>query len=78
MENVTLEISEDQILRIEVDLSKELGLSNSGKSIVIGSTKGSILLWRTDSSGPGVRVNVNVTRKPTEAEKREGWRPPNT
>jgi len=39
MENIKYEINGDK-LTIEIDLSKELGESKSGKSIVIATTRG--------------------------------------
>lgn len=41
MQNVTTKISKDgKKLTIEIDITKDFGLSASGKTIIIGSTKG--------------------------------------
>ena len=44
MKNVKITFNEDGILTIEVDLTKEHGLSGSGKNIIIASTGGNIPL----------------------------------
>lgn len=56
MKNVELQV-EGNILTIQVDLTKEFGLSKSGKSKVIASTEGNTVLAN------GVSVGVNVYRK---------------
>jgi hypothetical protein len=54
--NVTLDVTRN-ILTITVDLSKEQGRSASGKSIVIGTTRGNI------TTPDGVAIGLNVYRK---------------
>jgi len=55
MNNVTLK-TDGNILTITVDLSKRNGLSSTGKSQVIASTKGNAEL----PGHPGVKIGLNV------------------
>jgi len=48
------------ILTITVDITKEFGLSSSGKSIIIGSTEGNVAVEGKED----VKVGLNVYRKP--------------
>jgi|TARA_R100000789_G_scaffold1692_2_gene5105 hypothetical protein len=61
MENVDIKVEGD-IMTIKVDLSKEQGLSKSGKTIIIASTGPGHKLTRTDSP-QDVVVGLNVYRK---------------
>lgn len=55
MQNITMKIVKNK-LTIEVDLSKSLGRSASGKSEVIASTKGNI-----DVPGSnGAKIGLNI------------------
>jgi ABC-type proline/glycine betaine transport system ATPase subunit len=57
--NVTMEVQDGKILIIKVDLTKEFGLSSSGKSTIIASTEGNV-------SVPGhedMKVGVNIYKK---------------
>jgi hypothetical protein len=57
MQNVEFEVQGDQLV-IMVDLSQELGVSASGKSVIIATTSGNV-------SVPGfeqVKVGLNVYR----------------
>lgn len=56
--NVTVEITGNK-LTIEIDLSKEFGLSKSLKSKVIGSTGGAASL----PGRPGMVLNLNLNEK---------------
>jgi hypothetical protein len=59
MKNVQMQVDGD-VLTIRVDLSKDYGLSPSGKSVVIGTTEKNVPIGdRSD-----FRVGVNVYRKP--------------
>jgi len=58
MRNVELKVN-GKILTLTVDLSKTLGASKSGKSIVIASTDGNV----TVEGQAGVYVGLNVYRK---------------
>ena len=59
MDNVKYEISKDQkTLTITVDLTKELGLSSSGKTMLIASTRGGVKLTGVDAS-----LNISVYKK---------------
>ena len=58
MTNVTMDVK-GTILTITVDLSKRNGLSSTGKSQVIATTKGN-----ADIPGhPGVKLGLNVYTK---------------
>jgi hypothetical protein len=58
MENVEIKVEGD-IMTIKVDLSKEQGLSKSGKTMIIASTGPGHKL----SERQGVTVGLNVYRK---------------
>lgn len=53
MQNVQMKVVKNKLV-IEVDISKEFGLSKSGKSVVIGSTLGNV------NVGDGVMLGLNV------------------
>lgn len=58
MKNCEMKL-DGNILTITVDISKEFGVSSSGKSVIIGSTEGNV-------SVPGkedVKIGLNVYRK---------------
>lgn len=59
MENVNIEVKDD-IAVITIDLTKELGKSASGKTIVVGTTRGNVPI-------PGAeqfRLGVNCYKYP--------------
>lgn len=58
MKNVDVSVDK-KILTIKVDLTKEYGESNSGKTMVVASTEGPLKL----SSDPSIIVGLNVNRK---------------
>ena len=51
--NVAITVKGNKMI-IEVDLSKEQGPSQSGKTIIIGTTAGAVEV------APGVKANINV------------------
>ena len=58
MKNVEMKV-DGSILTIRVDLSKEFGVSSSGKSIIIASSEG-------NQSVPGseeIKIGLNVYKK---------------
>jgi len=57
MKNVEMNI-EGNILTIKVDLTKEFGVSSSGKSVIVASTEGNYAL-----PGREEKVGLNVYRK---------------
>ena len=59
MKNVDMKLN-GTILTITVDITKEFGLSSSGKSIIIGSTEGNVAVEGKED----VKVGLNVYRKP--------------
>lgn len=59
MKNVEMKV-EGNILTIKVDLSKEFGLSSSGKSVIIASTEGN----QSVEGKEEVKIGLNVYRKP--------------
>lgn len=59
MKNVDMKLT-GTILTITVDLSKEFGMSSSGKSLIIASTEGNVSVEGKEE----VKVGLNVYRKP--------------
>jgi len=59
VKNVDMKLN-GTILTITVDITKEFGLSSSGKSIIIGSTEGNVSVEGKED----VKVGLNVYRKP--------------
>jgi len=57
--NVDMKI-EGSILTITVDMSKEFGLSTSGKTVQIASTQGNI-----DVPGTGAKIGLNIYKYPS-------------
>lgn len=53
MKNVDLKITNDK-LTIEIDLKKDFGKSKTGKSVIVGSTNGNIVLAYKDTIKLGV------------------------
>lgn len=58
MQNVKWEVKDGKLI-IEVDLTQELGLSKSGKTISIASTKGNQKIEGTDAV-----IGLNVYKFP--------------
>ncbi|MCK4467631.1 MAG: hypothetical protein KAU60_04690 [Desulfobacterales bacterium] len=58
MQNVKLEVKDDKLI-IEIDLTKEFGLSKSGKTITIASTRGNQKIEGTDAV-----IGLNVYKYP--------------
>ena len=58
MKNVEMKV-EGNILKIEVDLTKEFGPSASGKTIIIGTTEGNISIPGSEDK----KIGLNVYRK---------------
>ena len=58
MKNCEMELK-GQILTIQVDISKEFGVSASGKSIIIGSTEGNVPIPGQEE----IKIGLNVYRK---------------
>ena len=58
MQNVELKIAGDKLV-IEIDLSKDFGLSKSGKTHTVASTGGFVQV----EGKPGISLNLNVCRK---------------
>lgn len=62
--NIKLKVDNGKLL-IEVDLEQEIGLSSSGKSMVVASSRGSLMLYpftstEEDKSKFGAhRINLN-------------------
>lgn len=59
MKNVEMKL-DGNILTIRVDLSKEFGLSSSGKSVIIASTEGN----QSVEGKEEVKIGLNVYKKP--------------
>ncbi|MDU9375710.1 hypothetical protein McpSp1_02890 [Methanocorpusculaceae archaeon Sp1] len=60
MKNVDMKL-DGNILTIKVDISKEFGVSGSGKSIIIASTEGN----QSIVPDHDVKIGLNVYRKNT-------------
>lgn len=58
MKNVEMKV-EDNILTIEVDLTKEFGPSSSGKTIIIASTEGNVAIPEKEE----VKIGLNIYKK---------------
>jgi hypothetical protein len=58
MKNVEMTVDEN-ILTIKVDLSKDFGPSSSGKTIIIASTEGNVVIPGHEEA----KVGLNVYRK---------------
>ena len=59
MKNVEMELN-GNILTITVDVSKEFGMSSSGKTRIIASTEGNVSIEGKEE----VKVGLNVYKKP--------------
>jgi len=60
MQNVKYEVKEDKLI-IEVDLTQEFGLSKSGKTITIASTRGNQKIEGTDAI-----IGLNIYKYPED------------
>ena len=58
MKNCEMKLN-GNILTITVDISKEYGVSSSGKSIIIGSTEGNVAIPEKED----IKIGLNVYRK---------------
>ncbi|HVN71629.1 MAG TPA: hypothetical protein VMU10_06390 [Desulfomonilia bacterium] len=58
MKNVEMK-TEENILTIKVDLTKEFGPSSSGKTIIIATTEGNVALEEHNE----IKVGLNVYKK---------------
>ena len=58
MKNVKMEVK-DNILTITIDLSKEFGISKSGKTNIVASTSGNVAI----PDGNEAIIGLNVYRK---------------
>ncbi len=61
MKNVEMTV-EGNILTIKVDLSKEFGLSASGKSVIIASTEGNQSIEGQEEK----KIGLNIYKKPVK------------
>ena len=61
MKNVKMSLEGD-ILTIRVDLSKDFGPSASGKTIIIASTEGNVVIPGRE----GAKVGLNVYKKKSD------------
>jgi hypothetical protein len=59
MKNVDMKLN-GNILTITVDISKEFGLSSSGKSLIIGTTEGNVSIPEKEE----IKIGLNVYKKP--------------
>jgi hypothetical protein len=61
MKNIEMSV-EGTTLTIRVDLTKEFGLSSSGKSVIIASTEGNVSIEGHEEA----KIGLNVYRKPAQ------------
>lgn len=59
MKNVDMKLN-GNILTIKVDITKEFGMSSSGKSLIIASTEGNVSIPERDE----IKIGLNVYKKP--------------
>lgn len=59
MKNIEMKLT-GNILTITVDVSKEFGLSTSGKSKIIASTEGNISIPEKEE----IKIGLNIYKKP--------------
>ena len=59
MKNVEFAV-EGNILTIKIDLSKEFGLSSSGKNTIVASTEGNVTIPDREE-----KIGLNIYRKQT-------------
>lgn len=59
MKNCEMKLN-GNILTITVDISKEYGLSSSGKSLIISSTEGNISIPEKEE----IKIGLNIYKKP--------------
>ena len=71
MENCEITISDEMKLTIVVDLGKEVGFTQSRRSVCIGSSQGNVDLWH-EGKALGIKANINVFRKITKEERARG------
>jgi hypothetical protein len=57
MENMTLEVNGNELV-IKIDLTKDLGLSKSGKTRIIASSRGNAKVPGTDAT-----IGLNLYRR---------------
>lgn len=70
MENCDIRIEGDKLI-LEIDLRTEVGISKSGRSVLIGTTGGNATVWADGSARPE-KINVPCSRAITAAEQRKG------
>ena len=72
MNNIEIDIGSDDILVLKIDLQKGQYVTSSGRSVMIGTTAGNLLLWRDGKPDPRqIRVNCSVFRPLTAEERRQ-------
>lgn len=59
MKNCEMKLT-GNILTITVDISKEYGMSSSGKSLIISSTEGNISIPEKEE----IKIGLNIYKKP--------------
>jgi len=58
MKNVSITVSDDNIMNIAVDLNKTFGKSKSGKTTIIGTTEGNQQVANIDDEKVIIGLNV--------------------
>jgi hypothetical protein len=71
MNNIAIEVGAENILVLRIDLKKGNYPTNSGRSVMIGTTGGNLLLWRDGKPDPlQIKVNCSVFRPFTTDEQK--------
>lgn len=71
MENIDLEIQGDTLV-IRIDLTRELGLTRSERSICVASSHGNVPLWLNGRPHPkNLKLNIACFRPLNREEKEE-------
>ena len=59
MKNIDMKV-DGNILTIKVDISKEYGISSSGKNKIIASTEGNVSIPEKEE----IKIGINIYKKP--------------
>jgi hypothetical protein len=62
-QNVTIEVKGKQVVITITDYTRELGMSGSGKSMIVATTGGNQSVPGTDVKGKDLMIGLNAYRK---------------
>lgn len=66
-DNIDYMVEDGNLLHITIDLEKDFGLSSSGKTITVASTRGSVKV--ADCTVPGVMMGINIYKYPKRSDR---------